>query len=127
MAETNYRSHDENPSTGISYYRLSAIDCNGTKEIINLASVKIDVSASVFPNPVSGETTHLMVDFPSNSPIIVEWIDNTGKIVKSETLKNNTKKDVLTLETTEINSGKYALSIQHEGQIKLIEQVIIIK
>lgn len=49
---SSYKWPDENPYSGISYYRLSQQDFNGTKEVFPIESVTIKSSDLVFsPNP----------------------------------------------------------------------------
>jgi hypothetical protein len=57
LAELNYAAIDENPFTGISYYRLNQFDTDGTLGTTDLEAVFIDALGEselvVFPNPSS--------------------------------------------------------------------------
>jgi hypothetical protein len=51
-----YKFIDENPSSGISYYRLKQIDYDGAYTYSNVISIKQSIGAevSIFPNPTKG-------------------------------------------------------------------------
>lgn len=126
LTESNYRMVDESPYIGLSYYRLSQVDLNGTKELLSIKSIQIEISVSIYPNPVVGEFTNLTIDAPKNSSVMLVWIDNMGQRIKEEQVVTTSINDNLKLETNQLKSGSYTLIIQIEDYKPQQEKVIIV-
>ncbi|GEM_PF-2573720 len=79
-------SHNH-PKTGWNYYRLTAVDVDGTSETFKAASVYIEPgneSSKVYPNPGNGQ--HLQIsstDFPGGYELTIRNME--GKIVHQST------------------------------------------
>lgn len=60
-----YSFTDDYPLTGTQYYRLKAVDLNGTFEYFQVLSVTVDVprQLSIYPNPSTGEWVRVQVNF----------------------------------------------------------------
>ena len=68
----DYSFVDENPLFGTSFYRLNAIDYDGTYEkfqIISVVFVPDEMQISVYPNPGNGKNTTLILGLPSEAKI----------------------------------------------------------
>ena len=106
----NYSFTDNNPLTGLSYYRLRQTDFDGQSQA-NLPVVVNNIGSGVFtvyPNPAKSGKVHLMGDEGSIlKDISVQ--DITGKIIPSEaTFKENGSVD---LQIDEIYTSKGGIFI----------------
>ncbi|MEO9804343.1 MAG: T9SS type A sorting domain-containing protein [Reichenbachiella sp.] len=86
----NYGFYDSRPYSGISYYRLKAVDYDGSYEIFE--SKRADVSfggsqISLYPNPILQHTSGLRVDFQDVlSDKIISIYDALGKMIIEENI-----------------------------------------
>ena len=85
-SQTNfYYAVDNNPEAGISYYRLTQTDYDGTETIFPAIAVKISLlhNIVIYPNPSNGNTTYIV--FPNNifEEASIEVTDLAGKTVLS--------------------------------------------
>jgi hypothetical protein len=83
LTTLNYSFKDENPLSGISYYRLKQVDFNGKFSYSEICSVTNngDGNVSFYPNPVR---TSLTIDYEfSEKPKsnVISVTDVTGKLV----------------------------------------------
>lgn len=85
-----YREKDNEPFSGISYYRLKQTDGNGAQTYSVIEAVEINQSrvSRLYPNPTT--TEHVTLEAPPGS--IVTVINGMGQVVLEETVwdeKNN--------------------------------------
>ena len=95
------------PIKEVTYYRIKAIDKDGSFSYSNVASVQFTVNSNqltVYPNPSRDNVTI------SGSHIAsVQVIDNSGRIVKVVSLKDATNP---TIKTNDLAAGVYYLHIK---------------
>lgn len=119
----NYSWTDEQPLTGMNYYRLKQQDYDGRFEYSDVISVRLVVDGShlaVRPNPVqSGEVT---LYFPETNfeEAHLEIFNSMGNLVQTERLPSNET----TIQTSHLPKGIYWFSVRVNGQI-MIEKVVI--
>ncbi len=77
----NYRSKDETPFNGVSYYRLNQIDYNGNSTFSDITEVNInaDYAVNISPNPTNGNIT-LKYSCQTCDAISVQVTDLSGKV-----------------------------------------------
>jgi hypothetical protein len=64
-----YTCHDEQPLSGVAYYRLRQTDSDGTSTYSHVVSVQTPTSGwQVFPNPA---TTHLLLSSPTKTTLTI--------------------------------------------------------
>jgi hypothetical protein len=107
-----YSAYDQQPYTGISYYRLRQTDLDGKESYSLVVSVKSleDISGiSVYPNPVSNQ---LFIRFPSfgRYEIAVEGI--SGRNVRSAFPVSGID---FSMDVSQFRPGIYFIQILHEG------------
>jgi len=74
-------------------------------------------SIMIYPNPVVN-VANVTFELPANQNATISVYDLSGKMVKSETLRNLTKgKNEITLDRSGWNTGAYLLSIQSGNQV----------
>ena len=107
LTET-YAYTDHQPLSGISYYRLKAVDVDGTFEYKGIELVKFGTeSFKVYPNPSTiGE---IYVDWShADEQLNAVLKDNSGRTVRTALLEGSDK----SLSTAGLPAGLYLLSVQ---------------
>lgn len=81
----DYSWVDENPLIGHNYYRLKAVDLNGTIEIFNVVFITTSGGKefSVFPNPSNGKDLKFRINFDAASGDKIILLDNLGKEIQN--------------------------------------------
>ncbi|HEY4287837.1 MAG TPA: T9SS type A sorting domain-containing protein [Puia sp.] len=93
QTQANYSFTDNNPLSGISYYRLKVTSKDGTSVYSKTVAVNYSTTQSIsftlFPNPNSGkETTWLKIENSKSIPaIFVKVYDMQGKAIYSRSEK----------------------------------------
>jgi len=98
-----YMFIDNNPYTGISYYRLKQTDFNGNVSYSAVRKVSMkddDFNIVVYPNPVIDFVT---VTFSKNHNAQIAITDLTGKVIKQV----QSDSEQIQLDFTNLNSGSY--------------------
>jgi hypothetical protein len=125
-----YQTFDNNPLSGVSYYRLKQTDFDGTFSYSEIISVNYINSATVhmqlFPNPSDGNNINLVVnglEANSNARIIIS--DLMGRIVYNDQLNDingfvNMRIDF----QNKLNSGVYIFILDIDGK-RYNEKIII--
>ena len=88
---TSYEYVDARPLAGLSFYRLSQTDFDGTSEVFKPVSVDVakagngskeEATVHAFPNPLVGNTLNITFDDPQQGAI--EIIDSKGNKILSQ-------------------------------------------
>lgn len=99
----NYSFDDEDPETGIHYYRLKQLDFNDTYKYSSIISIAVaSDDLSIYPNPTTG-LVHIDGAGIENKEMNI--INNLGFIVKTMRITNGT------IDLTGLPSGSYHLLI----------------
>ncbi|MDH5609078.1 MAG: T9SS type A sorting domain-containing protein, partial [Cyclobacteriaceae bacterium] len=127
----DYSFTDENPFSGLSYYRLKQVDFDGKNELLSVISIvnksdkAFDVKAS--PNPASGNQIQLRIDgLPSNAILEVHLYDLSGKSYVYQTfVTKNPGNQVLQIERMDdMAPGIYFASVQYAGNIRQVKIIL---
>lgn len=111
---TEYEAFDSNPYSGLSYYRLKAVDLDGSFEYSTVRSITIGTAAvaKVFPNPVSDGTLIVSMEDIENAKIHILSAVGQRLIVNSNTLSSNEE----AFEVGHFGSGVYFVEIEQNGK-----------
>jgi hypothetical protein len=82
---STYQWVDDRPFPGVSYYRLSQTDYDGTHTLLETISyvhecAETDYSISVYPNPMT-EQSMVKLTLENESDVQLQLIDNSGRLV----------------------------------------------
>lgn len=115
----NYSFTDYQPSFGISYYRLTQTDYDGTKTIFKAVSVNNEsyrqgIEVSIFPNPAYSNHVNLrIVSGDENSVVQIFLHDISGNFVYQEEIKAHLGTSEYQLNIPySLESGIYLMTIQ---------------
>lgn len=106
-----YHEKDNEPLSGISYYRLKQTDRDGTVTYSSMQAVEISQGTSVrlFPNPTA--TGHIVVEGKVGS--IVTVLDAMGQVV----LEKNIADEKTDIDLNKSGKGMYTVIVNSAGQI----------
>ena len=117
---TNYSAEDQNPYSGISFYRLIEVDKNGKQTNSDVRKVSIgNISANiiVYPNPATDKIT---ISFPSSDKYEVSLITSIGHIINKYAV-NDTHID---LNVSGLSAGVYFINISH-GTVIETKKIVV--
>lgn len=113
-----YRLVDENPQTGINYYRLRQVDFDGTEEIYNVVSIMVDKgdeSISVFPNP-GNDRIELRLNKATQKDTPVKLFDINGRLVYESSIEAGHIQ--LAMDVSALAKGMYVLQLQNGQDVE---------
>lgn len=120
----DYSFMDYGPIYGLAYYRLTAIDIDGTFEVfksITVSFVPDDLLVSIYPNPIQDNKFNLNINLPTIASIKrVAIIDINGALIKQIDLLDNTT----FVNTDYFNGGIYFAKIQIDNYF-ITKRIII--
>lgn len=123
---SEYEYFDNAPMSGVSYYRLTQTDKDGTTEVFRPVSVNYEggaeTSFTIYPNPLSGNNLHVSLNEVVEGSIMI--FDTNGIEVFNETVSPNANQNIdLRLENN-LEKGIYFVYYKtksFEKSIKLIK------
>lgn len=130
----NYSFTDENPYSGLSYYRLKQNDYNGDFEysriisVRNISNVQVTAGIEVFPNPSTGENITVVLKGLSEPDVTFAVYDMVGKCVFKNTygIGPDTKINKIEIKPRqELSAGIYTMVVTSGTEI--FTQKIIVK
>ena len=127
--QATYNWTDDNPFSGVSYYRLAQTDYDGTIKRFDPIAVTCESSItgySVYPNPAN-EVLNIDVELTSyqGDDVVVEIMDMNGRIVQSQSTELNRGFNHLEVDISEIPSGVYMINFS--GTKDYIKESRIVK
>lgn len=122
-----YSVFDDNPQSGINYYRLTQVDINGRKTILSVTSatfeLKGDSMIAVYPNPVGSEINLLLKNYEGSFKTVLSALD--GRVIHEQESEAKAGQSVYLLSlASKPVSGIYVLRVT--GEKGLMQSVKII-
>lgn len=119
----DYLFIDERPLAGTSYYRLKAVDLDGTFEYFHVVSVinEVQPSVQVYPNPVTDNILRLDINFnPSpNDKVVISAING-----RAQAQFNVVKEGLNEYQLDGLEPGLYILQYISPGFQKVLRLLI---
>ncbi|HEY8401570.1 MAG TPA: T9SS type A sorting domain-containing protein, partial [Cytophagaceae bacterium] len=111
-SSASYRTSDESPYVGSTYYRLKQIDVNGSYKYSDIKSVNLktfDIT-TIFPVPAKD---HISFAFQSSEDkdVLINIVDVTGKKVYTRQAHIQKGVSVLEVELPSVQSALYLLQV----------------
>ena len=119
---------DNNPESGINFYRVRSVDKNGKSLIspvikVFLGSVKSGIS--IYPNPVNGEIIHLEFIGQPVGNYLLTFYNSSGEILQTKALYHKEGSETHLLKIgKKFPTGIYILQIKGPGEIKEFLKVV---
>jgi hypothetical protein len=119
-----YSMIDENPYSGVSFYRLRQTDFDGTNKVVGVKIVQFKESDlfTVYPNPaVKGNQLLIELSQENVNSTSIQLVDGLGRILLTY---HNTDSDIIQLETSNLSPGIYYIKANMDGR-EIIKKIII--
>ena len=113
--ETSY-TYDDNDMKAIQYYRLKYVDIDGKYTYSNVIRVNRDdvTTKVIFNNKITDLLALRIVDMPVNN-LSIKIIDNSGRTIKTQSVKINPGENSVNVNTGSIPSGFYYLMLSSDN------------
>lgn len=124
VGNSNYQSQyytiDENPVTGVNYYRLKQFNINGSSEYSEVVSVNIlddfyDM-LSLFPNPTTGQTEVIFNSY-TDSEVMLNVVGYEGKTIVNSALDAVRGGNRFNLDLSNEPHGIYIVTITSKDKV----------
>lgn len=124
----NYSWYDNNPQTGINYYRIRAFDRAGQTKytaIVKVAIGKGTPAIVIYPNPVQGSDLSLQLVNLEKGIYNVSLSNNMGQVIMKTDIQHNGGTAVKTISLPALlTKGNYQLTLRNGNNVNLTSQVI---
>jgi len=127
----NYLEKDRKPYSPITYYRLSQIDFDGSKEILGIRSVNMkengmEEKIKIYPNPSEIE---VFVEIMSNKEqkAIMTIVNMYGQKMRKELIDLNNELNIICINIENLNTGQYILYFENTEGIPIINKTFNVK
>lgn len=124
-----YSAVDQLPVKGLNYYRIKQYDLDGKSTTSEFRSLKmfmenVQSAVSVFPNPAKSTINFMLHDFAGKN-VVATLINNSGKVVHTETIKDIQPDVRYTLQTRQQPApGMYVLQLKGDGLAESIKVIV---
>jgi hypothetical protein len=120
-----YTTLDEDPYSGVSYYRLKQTDFDGKYDYTNKIAVLLEEGGMIqlFPNPTTGEI-QLLINNTIRAPLSVVISNTLGQIVFTTTENSLSKMYSKHIDLSTYAKGIYSIKVVH-GNKEQVEKIIV--
>jgi hypothetical protein len=126
---TSYAFVDENPHSGLNFYRLRQVDINGDEVYTDHVAVlfrRTGLPIEVYPNPAKES---ISASFTADMAGVMQWrvMDMSGRIVEQGTFSAQNGTNRMEVNLTRVESGSYMLELMdgagvHMGNTRFMKQ-----
>ena len=129
ISNSNYSYTDNSAVTGDNYYRIKAINLDGTIQYSSIAKVTIGdrrEGISIYPNPIVGKTMNVQLSNIAAGTYALSMINANGQQVMEQSLQHAGGSVTSTVQLpSTIASGVYQLRLASNG--KSYTETVIVK
>jgi hypothetical protein len=127
----NYATLDPHPFAGITYYRLSQTDFDGTTKALGVISLNSeivieDLFSDLYPNPTSESFTFNYGGKDFNTPIVMTLVNNIGQVIEVVEFTEFNKHQGMTVDVSRLSMGMYHVSIV-QGEHRELKKISVVK
>lgn len=110
---TAYEAKDQNPSSGLNYYRLRTVDQDGKFSYSNVITINLKhkIGLTTFPNPVRDEL-HVQVYRTLTETALLQIVDLEGRVVQQMAKQLYNGINAFDLNTSMLTKGNYILVLK---------------
>ncbi|MGC4039063.1 MAG: T9SS type A sorting domain-containing protein [Chitinophagaceae bacterium] len=126
--ENSYSETDEKILAGVNYYRVKAINLNGSSEysvIVKVTSSGNKSYATVYPNPVAGTDFTLQMSNYTRGNYTIRLMNSNGQQLLQKSYQHSGGSAAVSIERTEaMQAGVYILQLAGDNVNERIKLVI---
>lgn len=109
-----YNYKDEQPLSGISYYRLKMVDTDESTAYSNIISLERAIKGTelvqLFPNPTQSSLNYEL-EAQDATEVTVKIMDNYGRILHNELVQLGKGRSMQSLDVSQLTNGLYYIQI----------------
>ena len=123
----NYSFTDDNPVSGINYYRLRMMDRDGKSGLTAIKAARISsvkTKLSIYPNPAISQAT-IYIDHLSPSGYNISVYNRTGQLVISK--KMSSSSNIVNLDVSRLTPGDYSVEVSGDGGMRQAVRLAVIR
>ena len=125
-----FESTDNNPLTGMNYYRIKIIDPDGKFYYSNIISFILKTKGfeivNISPNPVVSDNAILKINAGEKTAVTISISDISGRMIRSQAAQLLQGNNAIGLNVTNLAKGAYQVTVYGTSQspvtIRLIKQ-----
>jgi len=120
---SHYEWIDPLPLPGLSYYRLTQTDFDGTLNNLGVKAVRMELTSDirVFPNPAGNENLTILLDLERVFSGHLEMMDANGQILESRILELESGRNKLEQPVGNLAPGIYWLRFQSDDAVQTMK------
>ena len=123
----DYKFEDNQPSSGVVYYRIKQTDFDGTSETFDWKAVnmvkQVDATYSIYPNPTQGKV-NVKVSSLETVSTIINVLDISGRVVYSQNIESDSSLMTSFDMPSDINAGIYFVEVIN-GSKRYVEKIVL--
>ena len=122
-----YTASDDNPASGVNYYRLQQHDTDGKFTYAKTVSINLNAveKPTISPNPGTGNAPRLHYFGTNAGQLDIKIYDLVGRLVHVQQAVYQMGQNDLLLNVSALSAGRYAVQVQGDGKIEVANLTIV--
>ncbi|HZG01766.1 MAG TPA: T9SS type A sorting domain-containing protein, partial [Chitinophagales bacterium] len=122
----DYTYTDNSPRAGFNYYRLKAVDLDGSYEYSNAIALEVktkDAQCVLYPNPTVGNV-YLQIDNRDGQTLRVELSDASGRVLATDLVSGVRLNQTVGFDLSNLPNGWYGVNVKNQNNEPVYGQKI---